>query len=209
MRDDDDAWLDALAGRIEVAQLDQEGASADNDAESAAAVFEALALRAFIRQLETGTGPTVPTVDSARESELIRKALREGLLPPQGASAGSRVLRRPRPGRIAIPAAAVILIAVGIGLWQSPAPLREQLRGGDHGTVQLEATDPQLLRRQLTEELRSAGATVSAFERFGRLGLDVDLPQPLPKQIGEILNRHHIPIPADGVLVVEIKEPTH
>jgi hypothetical protein len=37
--------------------------------------------------------------------------------------------------------------------------------------------------------------------------MDVDLPKPLPKAIDEILERHHIPVPSDGVLVIEVEAP--
>jgi len=39
---------------------------------------------------------------------------------------------------------------------------------------------------------------------LGRVGIDADLPQPLSAEVAKILQRHQIPIPSDGTLVVEI-----
>jgi hypothetical protein len=146
-------------------------------------------------------------VDPVRESELIARARREGLLGPQTPAAEPKALwLRPR-WRMAMPTAAVILIAAGIGFWQLPLKQPEAVRGIDHGTTHIQAPDPKAFRRQLTEELQAAGATVTGYERFGRLGMDVDLPKPLPREIAEILERHHIPVPSDDVLVIEVEAP--
>lgn len=190
---DDDAWLDGLAGRLEPAQL--EAATARQ------LVFEAAALREFIRHQHAFSVEVVPEADAEREHALIARARREGLLPPSA----DRMRARPPLRRVGLAAAAVLLLAVGTSIWRASLPPQEALRGVDGATVLLEARDPQALRRQLTEELRAAGVTVAAYERLGRLGLDADLPRPLPSKIAAILERHHIPVPADGVLAVEIE----
>jgi hypothetical protein len=207
-QNEDDAWLDALAGRIDVSQRHSETVDGSGDAPtSRSLVLEALALREFIRRQELASATAVPAVDPARESELIARARREGLLVSQTRAAGSRFSQQGPRWRMAIPTAAVILIAAGIGFWQSSLKQPESVRGIDQGTIHIQAADPTAFRRQLTEELRTAGATVTDYERFGRLGMDVDLPKPLPKAIDEILKRHHIPIPSDGVLVIEVEAP--
>lgn len=188
--DEDTSWLDALAGRTERA--------------SSALVLEALALRGFIRSQGFDVAPPVPTVDPARERELLERARREGLLPrPAGAP--------PRPRfadtRVTFAAAAMMLAAIGVGLWRSTAPPVETLRGVTNGTVHLEARDPPALKRELTAELTAAGVRVSGYERLGHVGIDADLPQPVSSPVAAILERHHIPIPADGVLSVEIDAP--
>jgi hypothetical protein len=139
--------------------------------------------------------------------ELITRARREGLLASQNPVAGSESSQQRLRWRVAIPTAAVILIAAAIGFWQSSLKQPEYVRGVDHGATHIQAPDPAALRRQLTEELRAAGATVTGYERFGRLGMDVDLPKPVPREIAEILERHHIPVPADGILVIEVEAP--
>jgi hypothetical protein len=207
IKNDDDDWLDALAGRIDAPRRLSETVDQSGDAPpSRSLVLEALALRAFILRQESGAA-AVPSVDQARESELIARARREGLLSSQTPAADSRSSQQRPRWRMAIPAAAVILIAAGIGFWQSSLKQPEYVRGVDHGTTHIQARDPTAFRHQLTEELRTAGATVTDYERFGRLGIDVDLPEPLPRAIEEILERHHIPVPLDGVLVIEIEAP--
>jgi hypothetical protein len=190
---DDDAWLEGLAGRLEPAQLEA--------APSRQLVFEAAALREFIRRQPAPAVAQVPKSDAERELALIARARREGLLPP----AADRARARPRRRRVSLAAAAVLVLAVGVSIWRATLPPTEALRGVDGGTVLLEARDPAALRRQLTEELRAAGITVSGYERLGRLGLDADLPRPLPPKIATILARHHIPVPAEGVLAIEIE----
>ncbi len=198
--DDDTSWLDALAGRS--------GAPS-----SPALALEALALRGLIQSQQLDPASTVPSVDAARERELIERARAEGLLPPQAAGApavGSAAPRRRwyADSRISFAAAAVLLVAVGVGLWRSTLPPVETLRGVANGTVHLEARDPGALKHQLTEELTAAGVRVSGYERFGHTGIDADLPRPISAPVAAILERHHIPVPADGVLVVEIDAPS-
>jgi hypothetical protein len=185
--DDDTVWLDALAGRIDAVP-------------SPGVVREAVALRELIRSQEFNVSPAVPMVDAEREAALIERARREGLLSPRAPPRRWFAVKR-----LGFAAAAMIIIAIGAGFWRSFLPPAETLRGVDHGTVRLAARDPQALKRQLTEELQSAGVKVSGYERLDRIGIDADLPQPVSSQLAEVLKQHHIPIPADGVLVVEIE----
>jgi hypothetical protein len=188
---DDDAWLEGLAGRIKPAELDA--------GRSRQPVLEAAALREFIRRLSPPAATDIPQTDAAREQELIARARRDGLL------SANRPRARPHLRRVSLAAAAVLVLAVGVGVWRASLPPQEVLRGVDGGTVLLEAKDPVALRREITEELRAAGVSVSGYERLGRLGLDADLPQPLAPKTARILEQHHIPIPADGFLAVEIE----
>jgi hypothetical protein len=207
IQNDDDDWLDALAGRINASQRPSEGvAQSSNAPVSRSLVLEELALREFIHR-QGSVAAAVPPVDPARESELIARARREGLLDSQKPAAGSRSDQQRLRWRLAMPTAAIILIAAGIGSWQFSLKHPESVRGIGQGAIHIQAPDPTALRSQLTEELRAAGATVTGYERFGRLGMDIDLPKPIPKKIVEILERHHIPVPADGVLVIEVKAP--
>jgi hypothetical protein len=207
--DDDTVWLDALAGRIEAAP------STDDAEVSRALVREAVALRELIRSQELDAAAGVPALDPEREAALIERARREGLLATSAtfATAGSSAMpapprrRRFTAGPLGYAAAAIVLLAIGVGFWRSLLPPAETLRGVEHGTVRLTARDPQALKRQLTEELQAAGAKVEGFERLGRAGIDADLLQPLSPELVRVLARHHIPIPSDGVLVVEIEGP--
>jgi hypothetical protein len=194
--DEDTSWLEALAGRAERA--------------SSALALEALALRGFIRSQGFDGVPPVPAVDPARERELLERARREGLLPRPAASAVAHAAPQRRwfaDTRVTFAAAAMLLAAIGVGLWRSTAPPLETLRGVANGTVHLEARDPPALKRELIAELTAAGVRVSGYERLGHIGIDADLPQPVSSPVAAILERHHIPIPADGVLSVEIDAP--
>ena len=186
--DEDTSWLDALAGRTESA--------------SSALVLEALALRGFIRSQGFDVAAAVPSVDPARERALLERARREGLLPRQAAPR-----RWYADTRVTFAAAAMVLAAIGVGVWRSTLPPLETLRGVTNGTVHLEARDPPALKRELTAELTAAGVRVSGYERLGHIGIDADLPQPVSSPVAAILERHRIPIPADGVLSVEIDAP--
>jgi len=187
----DDVWLEALAGRVSPAQVSEQ---------SRALALEAAALREFIREEGSVSSLDVPGVSAAREEELIARARRDGLL----VSYSTNVRARPNLRRLSLSAAAVLIVAVGIGVWRASLPPLEVVRGVDHGTVHMEARDPAALKRQLTDELEAAGVKVSGYERLGRVGIDADLPQPLPPEVAKILARHQIPIPSDGALVVEI-----
>ena len=208
--DDDRIWLDALAGRADAAPpaADRPGSEAEN---SRSLVREGAALRELIRAQHFDLASDEPNVDAEREAALIDRARREGLLaplamPPRAHSATPR-RRRFTVSRLSFAAAAILVVAVGAGFWRSLLPPTETLRGVEHGTVRLMARDPQALKQQLTQELQAAGAKVSGFERLGRAGIDADLPQPLSPPLEQVLERHHIPIPPDGVLIVEIEPP--
>jgi hypothetical protein len=209
--DDDTVWLDALAGRIDAARSTSEAADTGIDAaQSRIIVQEAMALRELIRSQEFDVAPAVPSVDAAREAALIERARQEGLLAPttpHSLETHAAIPRRRRfaSNRLGFAAAAILVLAVGAGLWRSLLPPTETLRSVEHGTVRLAARDPQALKAQLTQELQAAGAKVSGFERLGRVGIDADLPQPVSSQLVGVLERHHIPVPSDGVLVVEIE----
>jgi hypothetical protein len=190
---DDLAWLEALAGRGD--------ARSDGDAAPASAhVSEALALRELIRaQAPEPEIAPVAAVDPKRENELIARARAAGLL--RGPASVSPTRRWTRRGALA--AAAVVVVAVGLALLRTAPQPTGTPRGV--GTVRLQTRDPEALKRQLTTELSAAGAHVIGFERLGRPGIDVDLPQPLTPQIRLILAQHHLAVPADGELTVEFE----
>jgi len=204
--EDEVAWLNALAGRVD--PPDPTSSSSAQD-ERLNLVQEALKLRAFIRAQEIKIAPAMPTVDSARERELIKRARAAGLL---SAAASARVAPYQRrffaSSRTGFAVAATVILAIGAaGLWRSTLPPPEALRGIIGGAVHLEARDPRALKRRLAEELTAVGVSVSGYERFGHLGIDADLPLPLSAAVAHVLERHHIPVPRDGALIVEIDPP--
>jgi len=215
---DDSAWFDALAGRASAGP-----AAGSRHAQEAQ---EARALRALIHAqgLEDSAAiaaiAAIAAVDPAREAQLIERARVAGLLPtgstqaPRPASAAPHAARAPRAqwrwlfaprGALAMAALATIAIAV---LVQTRSPPAETFRGMVDGTVRLEARNPTALKHQLTEELSAAGVRVLGYDRLGRVGIDADLPQPVSDPVRRVLERHHIPIPTDAALVVEIDAPS-
>ena len=202
--DDDRIWLEVLAGRAPAAGGDAavgDDASARGAAAREAAAREAEGLRAGILARAVDAAEPVAPQDLRREDALIARARREGLLP---AGAGARPERRVAGWRTLVAAAAAILVVVAAGVVMRRAPERETVRSAAAGPVRLEAPDPQALQRLILEDLRVAGVRATPYERLGRFGLDADLPVPVPEPIAEVLRRHGIPVPADGVLSVEI-----
>jgi hypothetical protein len=194
--DDDAAWLEALAGR-------------GSETQSSLITREGLALRERIREQEledAAASEGLPEIDPARASELIARAVAEGLLAPRPTPVRA-VWNRRFGGTRFMAAAVVVVVAVAVGLLRFMQPPPESFRGAHNGTIRLEARDPPALKRRLIEELSAAGVEASGYERLGHVGLDADLPQPVPPQVRQVLERHHIPIPADGALIIEIDAP--
>jgi hypothetical protein len=203
----DQEWFDALAGRK------QPGAAGVADD---LAVREGLALRSQIaaalrvqQQAADQEEPAnEPLVDADREIALIARARAQGLLPLHGPKtlAPPRNLRKVSAtrqlGRLAV--AAVLLVAVVAGSWKSWREPASSVRGTATGTLRINDPNPAVLQRELQQELTAAGLRVTAFTRLGRLGLDADLPTPVPSAVRDILARHRLPIPTDGILSVEI-----
>lgn len=198
----DEAWLAALAGRER------------RDASGSTAIAEAAMLR---------WSPPVEPVDArdpVRVARLIARARAVGLLPDTAGETASRgLLDRLRAAWHAgsamglRPAVAMtMLLAVVAGgtllmrppLDESGAPVVEVERGGDAVTL-LRAADPQALRAEIVAALATQGIRATTYTRFGRYGLDADLPQPLPPASKAVLDRFHLPAPGNGVLRVEVE----
>jgi hypothetical protein len=185
-------------------------AGGDADAELAAGL-EARALRDQIRA-QLLEGSAAPAADPAREAKLIERARAAGLLSAPSDPSRPAVSTAPSPRRWFIAprsvlAAGVLVAIVIAGVVRSLLPPAETFRGVAGGTVRLESRHPLALKQQLIEELSAAGVRASGYDRLGRVGIDADLPEPVSRQVRDVLERHHIPIPKDGALVVEI-EPT-
>ncbi|MBV6417065.1 MAG: hypothetical protein CMLOHMNK_01698 [Steroidobacteraceae bacterium] len=69
------------------------------------------------------------------------------------------------------------------------------------------AADPRALRDEIATALRGAGVAIVTYERFGREGIDGELPRPVTDAVRAVLARYRIPEPADGVLRIEIEAP--
>ena len=183
--DDLAGWLAALGG---------------HDRDAADVSVEGRALRAQLRAQAEGAPPAVADVDSAREAQLIARARAAGILP-------ARMPARWRSPRSALMAATLAGIAIGVATLQYTRVPPETFRGTANGVVELEARRPNDLQERLIQELHDAGVHVTGYERLDRVGLDADLPLPVTPAVRRVLDRHHIPVPNDGALVVEIRAP--
>ena len=203
---DDLDWLDALAGRHEVAQA---------QSEDSPAAWEARALRLAILARTAHELANAPAQDDERETDLIVRARREGLLVDASELAGNPFARRSSwrsairaTGLRGFAAAALAIAVLTLGWHMRPeAPVEAVFRGSPDGIVHLKASDPRSLKQQIVEELRAAGVQATGYEQLGVNGIDADLPHPVPDEVRRLLARHRIPVPTDGVLRIEIAAP--
>jgi hypothetical protein len=192
MTDEDQDWLDALAGR---------GATGSHRA----AIAEAQRLRESIRRNVRLPDVAVPEQDAQREAQLIERARREGLIDP--AQLARRARRRlPAIGGVAALAASVAGIA--IALFLHGRPQTEHVRGTREQVTRIEAADPTALKMQILGELRAAGVRATGYDQLGIEGIDADLPEPVPPHVRDVLTRHHLSVPTNGVLRIEIAAPS-
>jgi hypothetical protein len=192
--DDDEIWLDALAGRVA-------------HAESSVGLHEGHVLRALILARDVEVAPAIAARDPAREASLIEHARVQGLLTVQPIAPRVRGFAPSYWSRVARAAAALAVVALAAGVAHFAFSPTETLRGMQGGVVVLEAQDPRALKRELIEELQAVGVRAAGYERLNRVGVDADLPEPIAPNVRQVLERHHVPVPADGALVIEIDSP--
>lgn len=188
--EDDQRWLDTLAGR-----------RAPSDTATAR---EAVALRrALLARSITEADGAVS--DATRVEALLARARHEG------------VLRERRPHaqtwlfgwRGAMVLAAVGGLAIGVGLIDLPintGDADETVRSVDRRPFVLMADDPVALEMDLIDALEAAGLAATGYKHFGRRGIDADLPDPVPATVAAVLARYGVPLPPDRVLRIEIVE---
>jgi hypothetical protein len=179
---DDRDWLEALAGR---------------ETADSATRREARVLRAALRSADPAAVTAEPP-NLAREAQLIARAVEEKLIAP------TPPLRR---SRWLLPIAAGVLLTFSAGIllqFQQQSSQPEVVRGDD-AVVRIAADDPAALKQRILRELRAAGIDATGYEALGAYGIDAELPRPLSEAAKRVLETHHIPEPADGVLRVEIR----
>ena len=102
-------------------------------------------------------------------------------------------------------AAALMVGVVMLGWHLRPAaPVDETSQSSAESIAHLTASDPRALRQQIVSELRAAGADANGYEQLGINGIDADLPRRVAPAIRTVLEKHSIPVPADGVLRIEM-----
>ncbi|MFZ0501283.1 MAG: hypothetical protein WAM52_19290 [Steroidobacteraceae bacterium] len=186
--DEDQDWLDTLAGRSATGS-------------HRAAIAEARRLRQSIQHNVHVADVAVPEQDAQREAQLLERARREGLIDP--AQLARRTRRRLSAiGGLAALAASVAGIAITLLLHGRPQT--EHVRATREQVIRIEAADPSALKMQLLDELRAAGVRATGYDQLGVEGIDADLPKPVPPRVRDVLTRHHLTVPSNGVLRIEI-----
>lgn len=196
--DDDQQWLDLLAGR----------AAPDADARTRK---EAAWLRAALLSYRVSAPPGAPAHADDRISRLLTRARGAGVLP--AAANDDRLPGQPatRSYRHRWPQA----LAAGVvlcGLVLVSLPSRQTVEEDDRamrGTPlqQITTPDAALRRNQLLQDLRAAGLDAQPYERLGRLGIDVSLPVPLPRDQAAALKRLGLKPPPGPSLQIELLAP--
>jgi hypothetical protein len=191
MSHDDQDWLDALAGRA---------APGSRTAGRAEGELLRRAVRAAPRALPGEAAS--PAADLSREAALIARAAREGLIPaPAPARHATRASWRPL-----LAAAALGAFAFGLA-WQFRPTEAPVVRDAQAAPSLIQASRPVELQQRILAELRAAGVDATGYESLGVHGIDADLPQPVPDAVRRILDAHGVPLPSDGALRIEIREP--
>jgi hypothetical protein len=194
--DEDQDWLDALASRTPTGQ-------------HRAAIREGERLRTLIQRNVHAPDVTVPEQDAERETQLLERARREGLIdPPELAKRARRRLRPAAVGGWLGLAASVAGIAVALTFFLRSSPPIGHVRGARAPVIHLEAPDPTALKMQILDELHAAGVHATGYEQLGVEGIDASLPNPVPPRVKEVLTRHHLNVPSNGVLRIEIASPS-
>lgn len=198
MTDEDQEWLDALAGRS-VSGVHR------------AASREGQRLREHIRRNVRAPEVTVPERDAQREAQLLERARREGLIDPTQLTRRAR--RRLRPGAfggLVALAAGLAGIAVALAMFLQGVPQTQHFRGArkTENIIHIEAADPTALKMEILDELRTAGVSATGYERLGVEGINADLPKPVPPRVRDVLTRHHLGVPSSSELRIEIAAPS-
>lgn len=184
-RTEDQAWLEALAGR-------QAKNAPSTPASMEAAVLRGAILARAAAQPAPGDNDPVAT-DPRREARLLEQARRAGLLP------------RATPVRMWYAAAAIVAcLAVGL-VWLTRGNDQEVERGQAAAPQRIVADDPVELQHRILESLHAAGIDATGYESLGRRGIDADLPEPRSPAVQQVLEQYGLHAAPDGVLRVEIE----
>lgn len=195
MTEEDQDWLDALAGR-------------SSTGSHRAAVREGEQLRELIQRNVRAPDVSIPEHDAEREAQLLERARREGLIDPEELSRRARRRLRPGIARWAALAASLAGIAVALTFFLRSGPPPEHFRSARGQVIHIEAADPTALKRQILDELQAAGVHATGYEQLGVEGIDANLPTPVPPQVRAVLTRHRLGVPDNGVLRIEIAAPS-
>jgi hypothetical protein len=108
-------------------------------------------------------------------------------------------------GRRALIAAALAVAVLWLAWNLRPASTPDgAVTATPDGVVHLAAADPHALRQKIVIDLRAVGVDANGYEQLGVIGIDAELPRPLPPPVRQVLDQHRIPAPASGELRVKI-----
>ena len=201
---DDQDWLEALAGRAAGEPANRAGAATRREAQ----VLRA-ALLARARVDEPTLQQEIDPDATARAARLLERARRDEYLAAALARRSGPVAARRVGTWGALLAAGLAGLAVALVWTLRPTLDAPVERGAPDAIHRMVADDPGALRNEIIAALREVGVEASAYGRFGRAGIDADLPRPLTPAVRAVLDRYGIPAPADGVLRVEIAPRAH
>jgi hypothetical protein len=187
LSEEDEAWLQALAGR--------------SSGKTGNAAEEGQALRAALLARRIAVAGD-PEQDAAREEQLLARARAAGLLAPRIAPR-VKSRRTARRWEAWLAAAAFAAVVVGVSFEHKARREAPVLRGA--GVTHLHAANPALLRETLLQELAAVGIAAHGYESLGRTGIDADVSLPVSPQVRALLDRRGIDVPANGVLQIEIE----
>lgn len=208
--DDDLHWLQLLSGR-HVHEPDRRTAQ------------EAAWLRAALLAYRAQAPAGAPAAPEQRVARLIERARAAGVLPPSApqrpARAARWALRGFSPSRLlqrwpslswplagALATAALVSLVLPWKLIQEPPDDGATVLRGD--AVQTRpAADPTAAREALRAALAAAGLEAAPYQRLDRLGLDLELPQPLTPAQRETLTRLGVTPPSGPSLRIEFVAP--
>lgn len=200
-RDPDERWLAVLAGRELVDHGDRSGNAAV--AREASMMREALRRWPVAIDLAVGHGLDRPVDGAGASSDTRRRSDRS--------RSGWRSWRAARLAPLASLAAVATVVLVTFIAFTRPnvpageATMEPTVRSATDAVTLLTATDPDGLRGEIAAGLALEGVAVTRYRRFGRVGIDADLPSRPSTTLRALLDRHGIPMPVDGVLRVEIE----
>jgi len=188
--DDDQQWLDLMAGR----------AVPDADARTRK---EAAWLRAALLSYRVTAPPGAPADADGRAARLLTRAREAGVLPPAANDAtASAPASRGRPRWPLALAASVAVCTLALVFMPRPDATDDTTWRGA-AVQKLPAQDPEAGRARLLQQLRAAGFDAHPFDRLGRPGIDIALPVPLPPAQATALQGLGLTPPAGPTLQVE------